>query len=114
MFDGNTEILKYDIKNIFLKYLVEVVRNIIRKVIIIILLTTYNNTAKDLKWSYKSEGNKKIRPLKDLVPAWRNKYIITVFKLLPTPPDTPLKCLFITVLIMVMLKNTLSRSPLSV
>ena len=80
-----------------------------------ILLITYNNTVKDLKWSYKSEGNKKkIRPLKNLVLAWRNKYIITVFKLLPTPPNTPLKCLFITVLIMVIPKDTLNKNPLSV
>ena len=82
---------------------------------IIILLITYNNTAKDIKWFYKSEGNKeKIRPLKDLVPAWRNKYITTVFKLLPTPPDTPLKCLFAAVLITAMPKNAPSRSLLSV
>ena len=115
MFDGNTEILKCNIKNISLKYLVEIVRNIIRKVIIILLLIIYNNTIKDFKWFYKSEGNKeKIRPLKDLVPAWRNKYIIIVFELLFTPFNTPLKCLFITVLITVMLKNVLSRSLLSV
>ena len=114
MFDGNTEIFKCDIKNIFLKHLVEVVRNAIYRVTIIILLTTYNNTVKDLKWFYKSEGNKEeIRPLKDLVPAWRNKYIITVFELLPTLPDTPPECLFTAVLIAVMLKNALSRSPLS-
>ena len=59
MFDGSTEILKYNIKNIFLKYLINIVRNTIRKAIIIILLTTYNNTVKDFKWFYKSEGNKK-------------------------------------------------------
>ena len=83
MFDGNIKIFKYNIKNIFLKYLIEIVRNTIHRVIIIILLTTHNNTAKDLKWFYKSEGNKKeIRSLKDLIPAQRNKYIIIVFKLL--------------------------------
>ena len=59
MFDGNTKIFKYNIKNIFLKYLVKIVRNAIRRVIIIILLITYNNTAEDLKWSYKNKGNKK-------------------------------------------------------
>ena len=59
MFDGNTEILKCDIKNIFLKYLVKIIKNTTRRVIIIILLTTYNNTVKDLKWSYKNKGNKK-------------------------------------------------------
>ena len=59
VFDGNTEIFKCDIKNISLEYLVEIVRNSICRVIIIILLITYNNTAKDLEWFYKSEGNKK-------------------------------------------------------
>ena len=115
VFDSNTEIFKCDIKNISLKYLVKIVKNIIYKVTIIILLTTYNNTVKDLKWSYKNKGNKKkIRPLKDLVPAWRNKYIIIVFELLLTPPNTSLKCLFIIVLIMVMLRNAPSRNLLSV
>ena len=113
--NGNTEILKCDIKNIFLKHSVKIVRNTTRKVTIIILLTTHNNTVKNLKWSYKSKGNKeKIRPLKDLVPAWKNKYIITVFELLPTPPNTPLKCLFMAVLITAILKNTPSKSLLSV
>ena len=45
---------------------------------------------------------------------WRNEYIITVFELLPTPPDTPLKCLFAAVLIAAMPKNTLSKNLLSV
>ena len=45
-------------KNISLEYLAEVVKKATRRVIIIILLTTYNDTAKNLKWSYKSEGNK--------------------------------------------------------
>ena len=49
MFDGNTKTLKYNIKNISLKYLVKIVKNIIHKVIIIILPTTHNNTVKDLK-----------------------------------------------------------------
>ena len=49
-----------------------------------------------------------------MVPAWRNKYIITVFKLLPTLPNTPLKYLFIIILIVVMPRNTLSKSLLSV
>ena len=115
MFNSNTKTLKCNIKNIFLKYLVKIVKSATRKVIIIILLITYNNTVKDLEWSYKSEGNKKkIRPLKDLVSAWRNKYIITVFKLLPISPNTPPKCLFVTVLIIAMPKNTSSRNPLSV
>ena len=70
MFDSSTEILKCDIKNISLEYLVEIMKNTIYRVIIIILLITYNNTVKDFKWFYKSKGNKeKIRPLKDLVPA---------------------------------------------
>ena len=70
VFDGNTEILKCDIKNISLEHLAKVIKSITRKVMIIILLITYNNTVKDLKWSYKSEGNKKeIRLLEDLVPA---------------------------------------------
>ena len=49
VFNGNTEILKYDVKNIFLKYLVKIVNNTTHKIIIIILPTTYNNTVKDLK-----------------------------------------------------------------
>ena len=115
MFDGNTEILKYNIKNISLKHLVKIVRNTTRRATIIILLITYNNIVKDLEWSYKSEGNKeKIRPLENLVPAWRNKYITTVFELLPIPPNIPIKYQFITVLIMVMPKNTPSKNPLSV
>ena len=65
--------------------------------------------------SYKNEGNKeKIRPLKNLVPAWKNKYIITVFELLLTPPNTPLKYLFTAVLIMVMPKDTLSKNLLNI
>ena len=59
VFNGNTEILKYNIKNISLKHLVKIVRSAIRMVIIIVLLITYNNTAEDLKWFYKSKGNKK-------------------------------------------------------
>ena len=59
MFDGNTEIFKNNIKNIFLEYLVKISKKAIRTVTIIILPTTYNNTAKDLEWSYKNEGNKK-------------------------------------------------------
>ena len=115
VFNGNIKIFKYNIKNISIEYLVKVIKSAIRKVIIIILLITHNNTAKDLEWSYKSKGNKeKIRPLENLVPVWRNKYIITVLKLLPTSPDTPLKCLFVAVLITAMLKNTPSKNPLSV
>ena len=49
MFNGNIKILKYDIKNISLKYLVKIVKSAIRKAIIIILLIIYNNTAKDFK-----------------------------------------------------------------
>ena len=45
-------------------------KNTIYKVIIIILLITYNNTVKDFKWSYKNKGNKEeIRFLKNLVPV---------------------------------------------
>ena len=70
MFDGNTEILKCNIENISLKHLVKIIRNATRRVTIIILLTTYNNTAKDFKWFYKNEGNKKkIRPLENLISA---------------------------------------------
>ena len=70
MFNSNTETLKYDVKNISLKHLIKIVKSTTRKVIIIILPTTYNNTVEDLKWFYKNEGNKKkIRPLKNLVPA---------------------------------------------
>ena len=68
IFNGNTKILKCDIKKIFLKYLIKIIRNIIRRVIVIILLVIYNNTVKDLEWFYKNEGNKeKIRFLKDLI-----------------------------------------------
>ena len=115
MFDGNTEILKYDVKNISLEHLIKVVKSATRKVIIIILLITHNNTVKDLQWFYKSEGNKKkIRSLEDLVWVWRNKYIITVFKLLLILPNTPPEYLFITVLITVIFKNTPSKNLLSV
>ena len=70
MFNNNTKIFKCNVKNIFLEYLVKIVRSTIYRVIIIILLTTYNNIVKDLEWSYKSKGNKKkIRPLENLVPA---------------------------------------------
>ena len=106
---------KCNIKNISLKHLVKVIKNAIHRVIIIVLPITYNNTVEDLKWSYKSEGNKKeIQPLKDLVPAWRNEYIIIVFELLPTPPNTPLKYLFTAVLIAAILKNALSKNLLNV
>ena len=49
VFNGNTKILKYDIKNISLKYLIKIIKSITRKATIIILPTTYNNTAKDFK-----------------------------------------------------------------
>ena len=115
MFNDNTKILKCNVKNISLEYLVKIVKSITRKAIIVILPITYNNTVKDLKWFDKSEGNKKkIRPLENLVPVWRNKYIITVFKLLPTPPNTPLKYLFTAVLITAIFKDTPSKSLLSV
>ena len=114
VFNGNTEILKCNIKNISLEHLVEVIKNTIYKVIIIILLITYNNTQRTPSGPIKTKVIKKNRPLEDLVPAWRNKYIITVFELLPTPPNTLLKYLFTAVLIMVILKNTPSKSLLSV
>ena len=70
MFNGNTKILKCNIKNISLRYLIKIIKNTTRKVTIIMLLTTYNNTIKDLKWFYKNKGNKKkIRPLRNLIPA---------------------------------------------
>ena len=70
MFDGNTKILKYNIKNMSLKDLVKIVRNATRRATIITLPITYNNTVEDLKWFYENEGNKKkIRSLKDLIPA---------------------------------------------
>ena len=115
IFDGNIKIFKCDVKNISWKHLINIVKNTTHRVIIIILPITYNNTVKDLKWSYKNEGNKKkIRFLENLIPAWRNKYIITVFKLLPTSPDTPLECLLITVLITAMPKDTPNKNLLSV
>ena len=59
VFNGSTEIFKCDIKNISLEYLVKVMRNTTCRVVIMVLLIIYNNTAEDLKWSYESEGNKK-------------------------------------------------------
>ena len=59
MIDGSTEILKYNIKNISLKYLIKIIKNAIRRTIIIVLLITHNNTVKDLEWFYKNMGNKK-------------------------------------------------------
>ena len=79
------------------------------------LLTIYNDTAKDLKWSYKNKGNKeKIRPLKNLVPAWRNKYIIIVFKLLPTSLNTSPECLFTAALTTEIPKKASRKYVLSV
>ena len=37
-----------------------------------------------------------------MIPVWRNEYIIIVFELLPTPPNTPPKCLFTAALIAAM------------
>ena len=59
VFNGNTKILKCNIKNISLEYLIKIVKNTTYRIIIIILLTIYNNTVKDFEWFYKSEGNKK-------------------------------------------------------
>ena len=56
MFDGSTETLKCDVKNMFLEYLAEVVKKAIHRAVIILLIT-FNDTIEDLKWSYKSEGN---------------------------------------------------------
>ena len=58
MFDGSTEILKYDIKNMSLEYLAKVVKKTTRIITIIILPITHNNIIKDLEWFYKTEGNK--------------------------------------------------------
>ena len=58
VFNGSTEIFKCDIKNISLENLVKVIKNTIYRITIMILLITYNNTAENLKWFYKSEGNK--------------------------------------------------------
>ena len=49
VFNGNTEIFNSDIKNISLEYLAKIVKKTTYTVTIIILLTTYNNTIKDLK-----------------------------------------------------------------
>ena len=49
IFNGNTKILKCNIKNISLKHLIEIIKSTIRKATIIILPTTHNNIAKDLK-----------------------------------------------------------------
>ena len=57
VFNGSTEIFKCDIKKIFLKYLVKVIRSAIRRVIIIILLIIYNDIIEDFEWFYESEGN---------------------------------------------------------
>ena len=70
VFDGSTEILKSNIKNIFLEYLIEIVKKAIYTVITIISLTIYNDIAEDLEWFYKNKGNEKeIRSLEDLVAA---------------------------------------------
>ena len=58
IFDSSAKIFKYNVKNISLEYLVKVVKKATRRAIIIGLLTMYNNTIKNLKWSYKSKGNK--------------------------------------------------------
>ena len=59
------------------------------------LLTTYNDTAEDLEWSYESKGyEEEIQPSEDMMPVWRNEYTTAVFELLTTPPDTPPECLF--------------------
>ena len=59
VFNSNTESFKCNIKNNSLKYLVKIVKKAIRTAIIVTLLIIYNNTAKDLEWSYEREGNKK-------------------------------------------------------
>ena len=59
MFNGNTESFKCNVKKTFLKYLIKIVKKAIYTVTIIVLLIIYNNTAKDLKWFYEKEGNKK-------------------------------------------------------
>ena len=64
MFESNIEILKCDVKNISLKYLIKIVKNTIRRATIIIPPITYNNTAENLKWFYKNKGNKKNSTLK--------------------------------------------------
>ena len=115
VFDGSTETLKCDVKNMSLEHLAEVVRSATRRATTTALPTTHNDTAEDLEWSYESEGNEEeIRPSEDLVPAWRNEYTTAVFELLPTPPDTPPECLFAAALAAAMPRNAPSRSPLSV
>ena len=59
VFNSSTEIFKCDVKNMFLEYLVKIVKKATRTVTIIILLIIYNDTVEDLKWFYKSEGNKR-------------------------------------------------------
>ena len=82
---------------------------------LIIVPNTYNNTVKDLEWPIKSKGYKKeTRSFENKVPAWKNKYIITVFKLLPIPPNIPPKCLFITAFITAMLKKIFNKGLLNV
>ena len=49
MFNGNTKTLKSNIKKIFLKYLMKIVKKATRTAIAITLLTTYNNTVNDLE-----------------------------------------------------------------
>ena len=79
------------------------------------MLNIYNDIVKNLEWFIKSKGyKKKTRPFKDIIPAWRNEYIITVFELLPTPPDTPPEYLFITVFTAAMLKKIFNKGLLNV
>ena len=49
MFNGNTKSLKCNMKNISLKYLVNVIKKAIYITIITALPITYNDTAKDLE-----------------------------------------------------------------
>ena len=59
VFNGNIKIFTYKVKNMSLKYLVKIIKKVIQIVKPIVLPTTYNNTAEDLEWFYKSKGNKK-------------------------------------------------------
>ena len=59
MFNSSIKIFKCNMKNLYLDYLVKVVKKAIRKAIKIISLAMYNNIIMVLKWSYESEVNKK-------------------------------------------------------
>ena len=52
LFNNDNEILKYDIKNILLKYLTKVINKNICKGMLIVLFNIIYNIIKDLEWPF--------------------------------------------------------------